>query len=59
MKFKQFNNFIRQGEIDKKKLENIHDWQGVSLIDEIINFNKEREKIDLIITDWEISAVAK
>jgi len=51
MKFKQFNNFIRQGEIDKKKLENIHDWQGVSLIDEIINFNKEREKIDLIITD--------
>lgn len=59
MKFKEFNEFIRKDELDKKKLENKHDWQGVSLLDEIINFNKEREKIDLIITDWEISAVAK
>lgn len=51
MKFKEFNEFIRKDELDKKKLENKHDWQGVSLLDEIINFNKEREKIDLIITD--------
>jgi len=41
VKFREYNEFIRKDDIKKKKLENKHQWEGSSLLDEIVNFNKE------------------
>ena len=60
IKFKTFNEFKSKGDIKKRKQqETLTRWTGLSLLEEIIKFNQEQEELEYLITDKEISVVAK